>query len=160
MPRRRAVLRLTLPLLLLLLSLAACQRGDSPQAKLEADFAARMTGSVLAGRFTSNKSDKIHQDRYTISKVSRLAGDVWIFQARIQYGDHDVNVPVPVRVLWAGDTPVITLTDAGIPGLGSFTARVLFYRGEYAGTWSNSGGGGGQMFGKIERSDTNRTSQE
>lgn len=144
--------RLTLALLLVTFA-SACQRRDpaSVQAKLETDFASRMTGSVLAGRFTSNKNDKIHQDRYTISKVSKLAGDVWIFQARIQYGDHDVNVPVPVKVLWAGDTPVITLTDAGIPGLGSFTARVLFYRDEYAGTWSNSSGGGGQMFGKIEK---------
>lgn len=110
-----------------------------------------MSGSVLSGRFTSNNNDKIHTDRYTISKVSKLAGDVWVFQTRIQYGDHDVNVPVPVKILWAGDTPVITLTDAGIPGLGSFTARVLFYRDEYAGTWSSNKGSGGQMFGRIER---------
>lgn len=145
----------SLLILLLVVSIAAGCRGQdaaaAEQARLEAEFSARMTGSVLAGRFSSSKSDKIHEDRYTISKVSRLAGSVWIFQARIQYGDHDVNVPVPVKILWAGDTPVITLTDAGIPGLGTFTARVLFYRNEYAGTWSNDKGGGGQMFGRIER---------
>lgn len=152
----RLVLSMMMAMLLFLVS-PGCRRGQdstaaaAEQARLEAEFSARMTGSVLAGRFSSTRSDKIHEDRYTISKVSKLAGNVWIFQARIQYGDHDVNVPVPVKILWAGDTPVITLTDAGIPGLGAFTARVLFYRNDYAGTWSNDKGGGGQMFGRIER---------
>lgn len=110
-----------------------------------------MSGATLVGRFSSNSSEKLSGDRYQISNVSRLAGDLWIFQTRIQYGSRDVDVPVPVKILWAGDTPVITLTDATIPGLGSFTARVVIYRDQYAGTWSNSKGHGGQMFGRIER---------
>ena len=136
----------------ILLALAACRGGPaSTQEKLEQDFAARMTGSTLVGRFSSNQSDKLHEDRYTIAKVSKLAGDVWIWQARIQYAEHDVNVPVPVKMVWAGDTPVITLTDAGVPGMGKFTVRILFYGNEYAGTWSNDHGHGGQMFGRIEK---------
>jgi hypothetical protein len=132
--------------------LAACRKdAASEQEKLEQAFAEKMTGSTLVGRFTSNSSDKIHEDHYTVSKVSKLAGNVWIWQARIQYGDHDVNVPVPVKMLWAGDTPMITLTDAGVPGMGKFTVRILFYGNEYAGTWSNDKGHGGQMFGKIEK---------
>ena len=141
-------------LLLAAASLVSCGGGksaESEQERHEREFSARMTGSVLVGKFTSNKSDKVHEDRYTISKVSKMAGNIWVFQARIQYGDHDVNVPVPVKLLWAGDTPVLTMTDAGVPGLGSFTVRLLFYRDEYAGTWSNNKGGGGQMFGRIER---------
>ena len=132
--------------------LVSCGRKDpgAEQLRLEQEFTQRLTGAVLNGRFTSNKSDKVHQDKYTISKVSRLAGDIWVFQSRIQYGTHDVDVPVPVKILWAGDTAVLTMTDAGVPGLGSFTVRLLFYRNEYAGTWSNSKGGGGQMFGTIE----------
>ena len=55
----------------------------------------------------------------------------------------------PLEVKWAGDTPVITLTDLAIPGLGTFTARVLFYRGEYCGTWS-AVDHGGTLFGKIQ----------
>jgi hypothetical protein len=138
--------------ILTLLSLTACRRdAASEQEKLELAFAEKMTGATLVGRFGSKKSDKLHEDRYTISKVSKLAGDVWIFQARIQYGDHDVNVPVPVKILWAGDTPVITMTDAGVPGMGKYTVRLLFYRDEYAGTWSNNKGGGGTMFGRIEK---------
>ena len=49
---------------------------------------------------------------------------------------------------WAGDTPVVELTDLTIPGLGTYTARVLFYRDEYAGTWKGKNAGG-QMFGRI-----------
>jgi len=142
----------TAAVLLMALSLSACRKdAASEQERLEKAFAEKMTGSTLVGRFSSNKSDKIHQDRYTIAKVSKLAGDVWIWQARIQYGEHDVDVPVPVKMMWAGDTPVITLTDAGVPGMGKFTVRILFYRDEYAGTWSNDHGGGGQMFGRIEK---------
>jgi hypothetical protein len=53
-------------------------------------------------------------------------------------------------VKWAGDTPVITLTDMTIPGLGTYTARVMVYRDHYAGYWS-AGDHGGQMWGRIER---------
>jgi hypothetical protein len=49
---------------------------------------------------------------------------------------------------WAGDRPVITLTDLSIPGVGTYTARVLLYSDQYAGTWSG-GTHGGQVFGKI-----------
>ena len=110
-----------------------------------------MQGATLAGRFSSNKSDRIAEDKYTISSVTKVAGDLWTLNTRIQYGEHDVTVPVPVRVLWAGDTPVLSLTDVGIPGLGTFTARILIYGDQYAGTWASTKGNGGQMFGKVER---------
>ena len=74
----------------------------------------------------------------------------WVFEARIRYGRLDVTVPITLRIEWAGDTPVIQVTDMAIPGLGdAFTARILVYRGEYAGTWAH-GKVGGQMFGVIE----------
>jgi hypothetical protein len=83
--------------------------------------------------------------------VSRVAGDAWLFQMRFQYGNHDVPVPVPIRVTWAGDTPVLTLTDVPIPGYGTYTARVLIYGEQYAGMWSSHKGGGGQVFGQVLR---------
>lgn len=137
--------------LTLLLLLAGCAKKDpaSEQARLEKEFEQSLTGATLAGKFSMG--DKIAADRYTISKASKLQGDLWLINTRIQYGTHDVTVPVPVNVKWAGDTPMITLTDLGIPGLGTFTARVLFYRGQYAGTWANNTGHGGQMWGKLEK---------
>lgn len=139
-------------MVLALLAASACGRPPADEReRLAVEFERTLTGATLIGRFTSIGSERIGEDRYTISKVTRLAGGVWLIHARIQYGGNDYSVPVPVKVEWAGDTPVITLTDVGIPGRGTFTARVLFYRGQYAGTWSSSGGHGGQMFGRIER---------
>jgi hypothetical protein len=51
-------------------------------------------------------------------------------------------------VKWAGDTPVVTVTDVLVPGIGTFTARVLFYKDQYAGTWRGDDHGG-QMYGRI-----------
>ena len=137
----------------LLLAGAACRRDPaSEQAKLEQEFERTMTNSTLTGKFSSLRNDRLSEDRYTISKVSRMAGNIWLIQTRIQYGGNDYTVPVPVKVLWAGDTPVITLDDVTIPNRGTFSARVLVHKNQYAGTWSHSKGGGGQMFGRVERS--------
>jgi hypothetical protein len=61
-----------------------------------------------------------------------------------------VTVPLELTVKWAGDTPVITLDELEIPGLGRFTARVLFHGRSYAGIWSGPGHGG-QMYGRVVR---------
>jgi hypothetical protein len=101
-------------------------------------------------------SDRIREDSYEISSVTKLpAGDLWTIQSRIKYGDKDVTIPVPVRIEWAGDTPVLQLTNATLPGLGTFTVRLLFYKdsqgqGHYAGFWWG-GDHGGEMFGVISK---------
>jgi len=108
-----------------------------------------MSGVALVGHSTrTNKEGLSGEERYVIDKATKLAGDTWLIQARMQYGGKDIPVPVPVTIKWAGDTPVITLTDLAIPGVGTFTARVLLYRGRYAGTWTAKDHGG-EMFGKI-----------
>jgi hypothetical protein len=126
--------------------------GEAEREALETKFAESMTDVVLDGSFSVNRGGetRVRQEKYTIASVSKVGGDIWVFQARIQYGDHDVTVPVPVKLLWAGDTPVVSLTDANIPGLGTFTARVLFYRDSYAGFWQH-GDVSGNQFGKIIR---------
>ena len=39
-----------------------------------------------------------------------------------------------------------------IPNLGTYTARVLFYGDQYAGTWSAGADHGGHLWGRIEKS--------
>ena len=134
---------------------APAAAADAPapsQQEMEKQFAETMSGATLVGRFTLGPvtDQPLKEDRYTLGKVEKLKNGLWSFETRIQYGDHDVKVPLALEVKWAGDTPVITLTDLLVPGLGKFTARVLVYRGEYAGTWSG-GDHGGQLFGKIEK---------
>jgi hypothetical protein len=62
-------------------------------------------------------------------------------------------VPLVIPVKWAGDTPVISVTDLSIPGAGTYTARVMIYRDQYAGTWSGVDCGG-HLWGRIERAGT------
>ncbi len=141
--------------LLLIQVLVGCASATEPEADLagqealEQQFQESMSGVVLEGFFTVNEANRgMREERYHITKVSKLAGDYWVFQARIQYGNHDVTVPVPVTVKWAGDTPILTLTDVTIPGLGTFTASVLFYDRNYVGVWRH-GKHSGQHFGRI-----------
>jgi len=144
---------LKIPLILLLsAALLGCGGGDpvteAEQAAREEAFRQSMSGVVLDGFFTVGDGAELREERYEIAKVSKLGGDIWVFQARIQYGSRDVTVPVPVRMEWAGDTPVLSLTEVAIPGLGTFTARVLFYDDQYVGVWRH-GEVGGLHFGQI-----------
>jgi hypothetical protein len=141
--------------------LAAAGRADEPaaapkvpdRATLERQFEQTMSGATLVGFFTTEGAETkqgLKPERYTISKVAKASGDHWTFFVRIQYGEHDATLPLALEVQWAGDTPVITLTDLLIPGFGTFTARVLVYRDRYAGYWSG-GDHGGQLFGRVTR---------
>jgi hypothetical protein len=137
-----------------------CQNDDKPaattpakpldQAALEKQFEETMSGATLVGTFTvTGQTDKkLNEEKYTIESVKKLANGKWQFKSRIQYGTHDMTVPLALDVEWAGDTPVITLTDMMVPGFGTFTCRVLVFRNEYAGTW-NGGDHGGHLFGRI-----------
>jgi hypothetical protein len=107
--------------------------------ELEAKFKATLTKATFSGRWCGIKDGKLtpeKEDKYTIVGVTKLGGETWIINARIQYGEKDFVAPIPVQVKWAGDTPVITLDNVGIPGGNSYSARVLIYNKTYAGTWS------------------------
>jgi len=122
--------------------------------ELEKQFEEKLSGAVLVGSF--NRADQpdepLREDRYTIDRVKKLQNEYWLFEARIQYEGRNLKVPMPLLVRWAGDTPVITVDQVLVPGLGVFTARVLIFDDQYAGTWS-AGDHGGQMFGRIVREE-------
>jgi hypothetical protein len=123
--------------------------------KLEQD----LTNVKLIGRFTvAGREDQSPKpEEYTITSAMKLPdGDVWLLKSRIKYGDKDVTVPIPLEIKWAGDTPIITLTDLTIPQLGTFSSRVVIYEGRYAGTWQH-GQVGGHLFGRIEKLPAEKT---
>ena len=122
----------------------------SEREALEADFQKMLSGAVLAGHFSVDGQDAPpKEDRYTIVRATKMRGNLWLLVARIQFGGKDATVPLPIPVNWAGDTPVISVTDLTVPGIGTYTARIVFYRDRYAGTWSGAKHGG-EMWGKIE----------
>ena len=121
-------------------------------------FEESLSGVKLVGRFTILGKDDgpLPKEGYTINSVTKLPdGDYWLFKARIQYGQNDVTVPLPLEVKWAGDTPIVTLTDFTIPGMGTFSARVVFDNNKYAGTWTH-GKVGGHLFGTIEKTKSDQ----
>ena len=112
-------------------------------------FEETLTGAQMTGSFTViGKDDKgLKKDSYTLMSVTKLPeGDYWLFKAKFK----DVTIPLPIEVKWAGDTPVITLTDFTIPGMGTFSARVMIYRDAYSGWWQH-GEVVGHMFGTITK---------
>jgi hypothetical protein len=136
------------------------KKGDDPsqparlsQAELNKKLAADLTNVKLIGAFTvtGKENEAPKEEEYTITSALKLdEEDLWLLKTRIKYGETDKTVPIPLEIKWAGDTPVITLTNLEIPGLGTFTSRVVIYEGRYAGTWQH-GDVGGHLFGRIEK---------
>ena len=126
------------------------------QAQRDEEFKKLVTNVRLIGNFTMDGADevKLQREEYAITGAMKLGnGDYWALTSRIKYGDVDLTVPVPVQVKWAGKTPVITVDSVKIPGLGTFSARVLLDKTRYSGTWSHDEKGG-HLFGVIERHGT------
>jgi hypothetical protein len=161
---KRSILRLALAQWVLC-SLANFTRGEPPQTDpleqsnaREAVLQQKLTGVKFIGYHTELPGDDadsktpppLKPEEYSISKVDRLKDDFWLFHSRIRYGDHDVTVPLALKVKWAGDTPVITVDQVLVPGLGTFSARVVIHGDQYAGVWSAQDHGG-QLLGRIAR---------
>jgi hypothetical protein len=122
----------------------------------EAQLRERLSGARLAGswRMTTTGEgaaaplSEPREEVYTIGEVTHLGGEQWMITARIRYADRDATIPVPVRIVWAGDTPVITLDNLELPLLGRYTARVMVYGDFYSGVWFGAGYGG-VMAGRV-----------
>jgi hypothetical protein len=131
------------------------------QAALEKAFAEMLSGATLEGSFTSTSAGrdptKLSREKYTIGQVRKLAGNLWLIPARVQYGDRDLTVPLPAPIQWAGDTPVIVVDN--VPGFENMSARVLFFADHYAGYWKH-GDHGGHLFGTITRGETAADAQD
>ncbi len=114
-------------------------------------FAKLLTGAKFKGSFTLDGKplSDLQEEEYEIEKVEKMPElDLWSLTARIKYGKKDVSVPVPLFVKWAGETPVLTLDNLTLPGLGTFSSRVVLHGDKYAGTWQHDDKGG-HLFGHI-----------
>ncbi len=113
-------------------------------------FTERMRDVTLIGSFTvAGREDRAPRpDRYNIISVEKVGDDLWRFNAQCCGVNGAVPIVVPMR--FNGDKPMIMMTETGLPGIGTFTARVFFYGDRYAGTWQH-GEVGGHMWGRIEK---------
>jgi hypothetical protein len=131
---------------------AADARSAAEQA-----FTKLLTGATLFGNFTVDADGVVDParllkpDRYELATVNKVKDDIWLFI----YVHEGVPIPLTMKVLWAGTTPVLTLDEFTIAGMGTFSARLMFHDNRYAGTWQH-GDKGGLMFGKIETVESKR----
>jgi hypothetical protein len=140
--------------------------GKTPTPEQERAFAELLTGAVLEGtwqmtHFAPDQEPVLGEprsERYTIEKAEKTLDEHWIITARVQYADKDVALPVPVRVIWADDTPVITLDSMNLPMLGTYSARVMFHKGFYSGVWYGATYGG-TMSGRVTRPPADKPTQ-
>jgi hypothetical protein len=106
------------------------------------EFEKYLSNSILSGSFTIDGQplNKLEEERYEIKSAKKLDGDddLW-----------EITVPVVVTIQWVGRTPMIVLDSVTIPGLGTFSARVVFHDRKYAGTWKHDNVGG-HLFGRVE----------
>lgn len=131
---------------------AAEQELTEPTPDQVAALEKLMNGATLVGHFTVTGAEMkgdLPKERYELGEVKRLPSGDWLIQSRIRYGEHDVTLPLTLPIRWAGDTPVICVDDMAFPGLGTYTARVMIYRGHYAGFWTGKDHGG-HLFGVVE----------
>src|SRR5580692_5620397 len=104
--------------LALLLSIAAVLRAQDaappPSFELNAtekQFQDALNNVTLIGFFTQGDTAELHDDKYVIERVTKVKEDTWKFEARIQYNKKDFKVGMNLPVKFAGDTPVISLTN-------------------------------------------------
>src|SRR5688572_27678860 len=145
-------MRHLIPLLAASLLVTTTFAADDDKAARYKKLETLLTGAKLTGNFTITGKDKdFPKEEYTILSAEKAEeGEYWLLRARIQYGGKDVTVPCPIEILWAGKTPVMTLDNLTLPGLGTFSARVVLHDDKYAGTWQHDKVGG-HLFGTITR---------
>ncbi len=145
-----------LPILCLLPVLAqtpagAAETKAAPAVEMSAaekHFAESMSNVTMTGFFTVGDDPATHADKYAIGRIWKIGDDLWNFEASVQYNDREFKATVKVPVKWAGDTPVLTLSNYLIQGQGVYSARILIFADQYAGAWG-AREHSGKMFGKI-----------
>jgi hypothetical protein len=135
--------------------LRAADAAPSAGNDLEAKFKAAMTDVIMSGRWVPVKNGALgaeKEDKYAIVSVEKVSGSDWVINARFR----NVVMPIPVKIMWAGDTAVIIVDNLQMPGAGNYggtaySARVMIYENTYAGSWSG-GDHGGLLSGLIVKS--------
>ena len=126
---------------------------------VERQFTERMRDVRLVGTFTiagreargADGRGGPSDDGYDIASVEKVGDNLWRFNAGMQCCGVKGHIPIVIPMRFVGDTPMIMMTDTGLPGIGTYSVRVFFYGEHYAGTWQNEKGIGGFMSGRIEK---------
>ena len=156
---RKNVLAVFLSAIVISVIIACLNMGQAQEAKqtnkgMIEEFSKYLSGTILTGVFTidGRPLDKLDEERYEIRTAKKIEGydTLWEIVTRIKYGNKDLELPVEINVEWVGKTPVMVLDSVTLPGLGTFSARVVFHDKKYAGTWKHDAVGG-HLFGGVDK---------
>ena len=101
------------------------QRSDPADADRDRQVEQLLNGVTLVGRSTTTGRDTLSsEERYVIEGVTRISGETWMVRSRFQYSGRDIPIVIPVQIRWAGDTPVLCLTDFAIQKLVEHSAEL------------------------------------
>lgn len=144
--------------LIALLLLTSATSGAQEMTASEREFADALSHATLRGSFTlsDNPTATPKPERYDLGEVRKVGARLWSLPTRIRYGEHDATAPIVLPIDFAGDTAVIKVDALPIPGMGTFSARVLMHNGRYAGYWQGAEHGG-HLFGVIEKKPATET---
>lgn len=134
---------------------------ETKERSREQKLADYLSGAKFVGQFTIDGQDVAPKtEEYTLGSCEVLdQPNMYRLKARIKYGDVDNELPLDIKILWSGNTPVITLDGFWIPAMGTFGARVMIHSNRYAGTWQHDEVGG-HMFGKIIQAEASNDAKE
>ena len=140
------------------IGMLARRKGASPEARPtldehEASFTARMQDVALVGAFTrSDENSPPTPERYVVKSVEKVGPDLWRFNSVMNCCGFEGSLPVTIPMQFINGTPTIVMDGTHIPGLGTFSVRLLFDGDSYAGTWRH-GPREGSMSGRIVAND-------
>ena len=140
----------------------AVTKAPPPQEELEATFKKTFTKATMSGRWCSLEEGRLgpeKKDRYNITSVTKVGKDVWLMNARIEYGGKELTVPVPIQVKWAHDAAVIVVDNFAMPGSDNgYSARLVVYNNTYSGNW-HGGDHAGMLYGTITQAADDQSKQ-
>ncbi len=131
--------RLILALASLFLFALSPVAAATPEA--ERAFAAMLEDATLNGTWAPIDQRLLgdnQEDGYKIVRATKKEGDQWVLVSKMAFRGQEMEVPIPVTVVFAGDTAVMILNDLPLGDGASWSARILFHDDVYAGSWWGS----------------------
>jgi len=144
-----------LSIALLFISLVSFAEEKS-QDEMETSFSAMLKNSYLRGTWVPVKGDDTESekgDSYQVVRATKIKGDSWEIVSRTNYQGKEIEFPIPVIIKWAGDTAVMILDEIPTAGGKKYSARVMFHKDRYAGSWWGKNQPGGLLSGIITQQE-------
>ena len=134
--------------------LAAADVKDESESEREAEFSAMLKNATLKGSWIpvqqgATAAEKA--DSYHVLRAKKIADDKWHIVWKIKHQGKEIAYPIEVTVKWAGDSAVMILDEVKTGSGKRYSARILFHKDRYAGSWWGKDQPGGLLSGVITR---------